>query len=204
MWCRTDTAQVQAITAKCEESRKCHSFDGFQLLCGAVSPAKFNQILAPIRELMGSSRSKKTLRKLEEVLDHMCTGITHNREVKLEDLLKYIHRSATSAALPSTQSWARTVSENIALSEAPKVKSIADPDAVRPAHLLRLPCYRYHACLCDAAALPKREMEPEVDFNANAHLLVEFGLHILAVCFRQNKARAGVGAGLSPDVRRLT
>ena len=90
-----ESFQVQAITAKCEESRKCQSFDGFQLLCGAVSPAKFNVILAPIRELMATGRSKKTLRKIEEVLDHMCTGITHNRLVKLEDLLKYIHRCDT-------------------------------------------------------------------------------------------------------------
>jgi U3 small nucleolar RNA-associated protein 20 len=159
----SEEKDVQAITAKCEESRKCTSYDAIEVLATCVSPFRLPALIEPLQQLITTTLSKKTVDKIATLLSHICTGINHNKAVSLEDHLKYAFG---------------LISDNLQLSEATKIsqKPSIDEPLLHSAQLLPPPV--------------TRETLPEVDIHVNAHLLVEFGLHLLQVLFRHNKMEA--------------
>ncbi|ORY25251.1 hypothetical protein BCR39DRAFT_485643 [Naematelia encephala] len=76
---KTKMREVRGATSR--------GFDTFQLVSKLVSPRKLGTVLAPLREIMHSSQSVKTMLHVDEALRRIAIGLNGNSKLAPEDIL---------------------------------------------------------------------------------------------------------------------
>eukprot|EP00051_Salpingoeca_urceolata_P018873 m.268959 g.268959 ORF g.268959 m.268959 type:complete len:2685 (-) comp19297_c0_seq5:68-8122(-) len=150
--------EVDAITAKLKEAKRCQSYACLALLIEKVSPEQFESVLEPLKDVMATSDSLKVSRKIQEMFRHVSLGLRNNTDVTSEDLLKLTYT---------------LIKDNLALSSRGKRTSKAAQHEPKSIFIL--------------APGVTREKTPEACFNANAHILVDLALQIVSGLIRNGK-----------------
>ncbi|KAG0325092.1 U3 snoRNP protein [Podila humilis] len=120
---------TEEITGKMKEAKSNLSFHSFELLSGIIEFKSMGLIMIPVKEVLSESESVKVMRKVDEVMRRLATGLNNNPRFETKEMLIFCHG---------------LISQNLALSktkeEIKKEKSRMEinytVDTKRPTHMV--------------------------------------------------------------------
>eukprot|EP00898_Chlorokybus_atmophyticus_P007671 jgi/Chlat1/7905/Chrsp67S07348 len=85
--------EVDAIAAKMKETKRCRSFESFELVTRVTTfKTHFGVLLRPIKEHLDSTQSTRKIRdRVDEMLRHIARGLQTHAGLKPAELLVFIH-----------------------------------------------------------------------------------------------------------------
>ncbi|XP_078664356.1 small subunit processome component 20 homolog isoform X2 [Branchiostoma floridae x Branchiostoma belcheri] len=161
--------EVEGITSKLKEAKSSKSSDSYEMLAKFVSKTSLARLVLPLKEVLESTQSLKTSRKVQDVLSKIVSGLMRNPGLSPDVLLIFSHGLVTES-LPLI-----TAQVKAKLSAAPP------PD----------PRLRPESCLILPPTPHRPGSKTHVSTKTNKHVLVEFGLQLLHHCMKRGHLSAG-------------
>lgn len=157
--------EVEKIANKLPEAKTCKSFDTYEILAKFAGTRSLTGLVSPLKEVLDSTQSHKTARRVEEVLRRIGVGLQANSSLTPQILLVFIH-GLTRENIPLLKSKPE---------EKKEAPTQADPRH-RPGSSLLLP-----------PAPTRGGNVPQTSTKTNHHILVEFGLQLLYMMLKHGK-----------------
>jgi U3 small nucleolar RNA-associated protein 20 len=154
----SEEKEVQNITRKLKEAKKCRSYETLYILSSHCSVKYFCALLKPFKQIMSTTDSPKSIKKVEKVLETIASGICSNETLKLEDVMIFSYD---------------LIHENLALSKAGK-------KYIKTKTLQEVTAHVHHVARQDAKT-------PRCCFQTHAHMFIELGLTILNYLCKKHK-----------------
>ncbi|KAF9166281.1 U3 snoRNP protein [Actinomortierella ambigua] len=82
---------TEEITGKMKEAKSSVSFHSFELLAGVIEFKNMGIIMVPIKEVLSETEVVKVVRKTDEVLRRLATGLNNNPRFDTQDVLIFCH-----------------------------------------------------------------------------------------------------------------
>ncbi|KFH66562.1 hypothetical protein MVEG_07087 [Podila verticillata NRRL 6337] len=82
---------TEEITGKMKEAKSNLSFHSFELLSGIIEFKNMGLIMIPIKEVLSESESVKVMRKVDEVMRRLATGLNNNPRFETKEMLIFCH-----------------------------------------------------------------------------------------------------------------
>jgi len=159
--------EVEKIANKLPEAKTCKSFDTFEILGKFAGTQSLTVLVSPLKEVLDSTQSHKTARRVEEVLRRIGVGLQSNPNITPQILLIFIHG---------------LTHENVPLLKPKPVEKKGTSDTCKPDPRLQLG---------SSLLLPPNPSRggnvPQTSTKTNHHLLVEFGLQLLYMMLKHGK-----------------
>nr|CAD7441851.1 unnamed protein product [Timema bartmani] len=95
--------EVVQIARNVQEARSTKSFHTFSLLAQFISDSCLTDLLLPLKQMLTSSFSHKTISRVSECLRHIVMGLTDNTFLSVESLLIFTY-GVTSDSIPELTS----------------------------------------------------------------------------------------------------
>ncbi|KAG0232192.1 U3 snoRNP protein [Actinomortierella wolfii] len=83
--------ETEEITGKMKEAKSNLSFHSFELLAGVIEFKHMGLIMVPIKEVLSETEVVKVVRKVDEVLRRLATGLNNNPRFDTQDVLIFCH-----------------------------------------------------------------------------------------------------------------
>ncbi|KAI8602190.1 armadillo-type protein, partial [Dissophora ornata] len=83
--------ETEEITGKMKEAKSNLSFHSFELLAGIIEFKHLGLILIPIKELLSETEAIKVMRKVDEVMRRLATGLNNNPRFEIKEVLIFCH-----------------------------------------------------------------------------------------------------------------
>ncbi|KAG0201811.1 U3 snoRNP protein [Mortierella sp. GBA30] len=83
--------ETEEITGKMKEAKSNLSFHSFELMAGIIEFKNMGQIMVPIKELLSESEAVKVMRKVDEVMRRLATGLNSNPRFETKEMLIFCH-----------------------------------------------------------------------------------------------------------------
>lgn len=169
----SEEKEISKIAIKTSEARHTKTYDTLQILAQYVTESCFLDLILPVKKVLESSHSFKTVHKAEEALRFMVLGLVDNTFVTVDSLLKFAYGTASESIpqlLPKEQ---KTLSEQ----EIEKNRREKEDCFIIP----KIPGNR----------TTFRQQNVKTSLKTNAHLLVEFGVRLCYVMLKRDKLKDG-------------
>ncbi|KAG0093776.1 U3 snoRNP protein [Podila epicladia] len=82
---------TEEITGKMKEAKSNLSFHSFELLSGIIEFKNMGLVMIPIKEVLSESESVKVMRKVDEVMRRLATGLNNNPRFETKEMLIFCH-----------------------------------------------------------------------------------------------------------------
>lgn len=164
--------EINKIGAKTSEAKSTKSYDALQILAQFITQKCFMDLLLPIKEVLISTYSFKTVTKIQECLRHIGIGLIENQFVELESLLKFSYGVSSESIpelLPADDSVKLTDKEREKL-EREKEDCFIIP---------KEPVYKSGNRLSNVKKSKKN----------NAYILIEFGLRLCNLLLKRERLK---------------
>ncbi|CAH0545672.1 unnamed protein product [Brassicogethes aeneus] len=167
----SEEKEVSKIASKTSEVKSTKSFDTYQIVAQYITEKCLMDLLLPIKRILESTHSFKTVHKAQETLRYISQGLLDNSFVSLQSLLKFAY-GTSSQSIPQ-----------LLTKEKPKLSQKE----------LEIKSRQKEDCLI----LPKmpmgktafREGKVKSSASTNAHLLIEFGLRLCFMMLKREKIK---------------
>ena len=83
--------ETEEITGKMKEAKSNLSFHSFELMSGIIEFKNMGLIMIPIKELLSESEAVKVMRKVDEVMRRLATGLNNNPRFETKEMLIFCH-----------------------------------------------------------------------------------------------------------------
>ncbi|RKP25205.1 armadillo-type protein, partial [Syncephalis pseudoplumigaleata] len=83
--------ETEELTGKTKEMRSMRSYDSYEILARIVPYAAVDRLILPVKDIMSETSSIKVMRKVDQVLVRLATGINHNPDFKAQSLAQFCH-----------------------------------------------------------------------------------------------------------------
>ncbi|KAF9948490.1 U3 snoRNP protein [Mortierella alpina] len=83
--------ETEEITGKMKEAKSNLSFHSFELMAGIIEFKNMGLIMIPIKELLSESEAVKVMRKVDEVMRRLATGLNNNPRFETKEMLIFCH-----------------------------------------------------------------------------------------------------------------
>ncbi|KAG0375311.1 U3 snoRNP protein [Mortierella sp. AD032] len=83
--------ETEEITGKMKEAKSNLSFHSFELMAGIIEFKNMGLIMIPIKELLSESEAVKVMRKVDEVMRRLATGLNANPYFETKETLIFCH-----------------------------------------------------------------------------------------------------------------
>ncbi|KAF9085956.1 U3 snoRNP protein [Mortierella sp. AD031] len=83
--------ETEEITGKMKEAKSNLSFHSFELMAGIIEFKNMGLIMIPIKELLSESEAVKVMRKVDEVMRRLATGLNSNPHFETKETLIFCH-----------------------------------------------------------------------------------------------------------------
>ncbi|KAK5808754.1 armadillo-type protein [Linnemannia elongata] len=83
--------ETEEITGKMKEAKSNLSFHSFELMAGIIEFKNMGLIMIPIKELLSESEAVKVMRKVDEVMRRLATGLNSNPYFETKETLIFCH-----------------------------------------------------------------------------------------------------------------
>ncbi|RZB39164.1 small subunit processome component 20 -like, partial [Asbolus verrucosus] len=167
----SEEKEVAKISVKTSEAKSTKSFDTFQILAQFVTDKCLMDLVLPIKNVLQTSHSFKTVHKAEECLRHIALGLVDNNFVQIQSLLIFAYGTASESIPELIAQKKATISE--------KEKEILQRKRADCFIIPKLPVGRSGVRLNNVKSSAK----------TNAHLLIEFGLRLCFVMLKREKLK---------------
>ncbi|XP_052810287.1 small subunit processome component 20 homolog [Mya arenaria] len=162
----SDEKDIDGIKSKVFEARSSKSYESYEFMARYISTGSLMKLMGPIKQILETSYSHRSARKVGEVLRKVTIGLLDNKNITTETLLVFIH-GLTSDTLPQLNEKKKAT-----------VKKEEKPGQRPP------------SCLLLQSAAPRGGAKPRTNKKTNKHVLVEFGLHLLGQLLRKQRVVA--------------
>lgn len=177
----SEEKEVAKIAIKTSEARHTKTYDTLQILAHYVTESCLLDLVLPLKQVLESSHSFKTVHKTEQALRFIALGLVDNPFVTTDALLKFAYGIA-SKSIPQL---------------LPK-ESKSEVDAEK-ARREKEDCFIIPKIAGNRTAF--RQQNVKTSLKTNAHLLVEFGIQLCYVMLKRDKLKDGDYSGyLDPFV----
>ncbi|CAG0901637.1 unnamed protein product [Darwinula stevensoni] len=157
----SEEKDVKGITGKVKEARGNKGFDTLEILARFTSQGLILPLITPLKEVLSSSRSHKVVQTVVRCLEHISRGLVGNSGLSMDSLLLLV-LGLVGECIPDLQPRSREPT-------APR----PDP-RLQPADTFIVP------------PEPGRAGPPvKAAMKTNAHVLVQFGFHLLYSLLKQ-------------------
>ncbi|XP_050316163.1 small subunit processome component 20 homolog [Anthonomus grandis grandis] len=166
----SEEKEIVKITAKVSEAKSTKSNDTLEILAQHITEKCLMDIILPIKQLLESNHSFKTVQKAQEALRHIALGLVDNLFINEESLLKFAY-GTSAQKIPELM---------------PKKKKQKQQNEKEQAREKR-DCFIIQKVPGNRTAY--RELNVKTSSDTNAHLLVEFGLRLCFVMLKREKIK---------------
>ncbi|KAI9595434.1 armadillo-type protein [Syncephalis fuscata] len=83
--------ETEELTGKTKEMRSMRSYDSYEILARIVPYDTIDQLVLPIKDIMSETASMKVMKKVDQILVRLATGISHNPDFKAYVLVQFCH-----------------------------------------------------------------------------------------------------------------
>ncbi|KAF9352647.1 U3 snoRNP protein [Mortierella sp. AD094] len=83
--------ETEEITGKMKEAKSNLSFHSFELLSGVIEFKNVGVIMIPLKEVLSESEAVKVMRKVDEVMRRLATGLNNNPNFDTKETLIFCH-----------------------------------------------------------------------------------------------------------------
>ncbi|KAF8986162.1 U3 snoRNP protein [Entomortierella lignicola] len=83
--------ETEEITGKMKEAKSNLSFHSFELLSGVIEFRNVGVIMIPLKEVLSESEAVKVMRKVDEVMRRLATGLNNNPKFDTKEILIFCH-----------------------------------------------------------------------------------------------------------------
>ncbi|KAG0255909.1 U3 snoRNP protein [Mortierella polycephala] len=83
--------ETEEITGKMKEAKSNLSYHSFELMAGIIEFKSMGLIMVPLKELLSESESVKVMRKIDEVMRRLATGLNNNPHFDTKETLIFCH-----------------------------------------------------------------------------------------------------------------
>ncbi|KAG0304218.1 U3 snoRNP protein [Dissophora globulifera] len=83
--------ETDEITGKMKEAKSNLSFHSFELMAGIIEFKNMGLIMIPIKELLSETEAVKVMRKVDEVMRRLATGLNNNPRFETKEMLIFCH-----------------------------------------------------------------------------------------------------------------
>ncbi|KAI1314951.1 U3 snoRNP protein [Mortierella claussenii] len=83
--------ETEEITGKMKEAKSNLSFHSFELVSGIIEFKNMGVIMIPIKELLAETEAIKVMRKVDEVMRRLATGLNNNPRFETKEMLIFCH-----------------------------------------------------------------------------------------------------------------
>lgn len=142
-----------------------------QILAQFITEACLLDLILPLKQVLETSHSFKTIHKVEDSLRYIALGLVDNEFISAESLLKF----ACGTASESIPQLLPKEKQHLTEKDAEKLKREKEDCFIIP----RIPGNR----------TAYRQQNVKTSLQTNAHLLVEFGLRLCHVMLKRDKLR---------------
>ncbi|KAJ2003848.1 U3 snoRNP protein [Coemansia thaxteri] len=163
-----DEKDAEGWTTKSKEARVHHGADCFEMLATVMSFDNVRALLAPLRDVLRETDTPKRTKAVESVLHRISLGLSRNRSYNTKTVLTFSHGIVNQYLTLSTKSAKDTQKSQEEAELQKRLRANGDDEVT--VHMKRK----------DAA--PKRDY-----LQANAHLLVHFGLEVVYHGLRRSR-----------------
>ncbi|KAJ8922426.1 hypothetical protein NQ315_004372 [Exocentrus adspersus] len=167
----SDEKQIKKITVKVSEAKSTKSYDTLQILAQFITQSCLLDLVLPIKQVLETSHSFKTVHKAQEALRYTALGLVDNSFIPTESLLKFAYGTA---------------SESIPQLASPKKKPLSEREQEK-LQRQKEDCFIIPKVPGNRSAY--RELNVKTSGHTNAHLLVEFGLRLCFVMLKREKLK---------------
>lgn len=167
----SEEKEVVKITVKVSEAKSTKSYDTLQILAQHITEKCLMDMILPIKQLLESSHSFKTVQKAQETLRFIALGLVDNTFVSVESLLKFAY-GTSAQKIPQL---------------LPAKKKKPTTEEKEQQHREKEDCFIIPKIPGNRTAY--REMNVKTSSDTNAHLLVEFGLRLCFVLLKREKVK---------------
>lgn len=167
----SEEKEVAKIAVKVSEARHTKTYDTLQILAQFITESCFLDLLLPIKKVLESTHSFKTVTKAQTCLRFIALGLVDNTFVTMESLLKFAYGTA-SASIPQLMPKKKQV---LSEKESEKLKREKEDCLIIP----KIPNNRK----------AYREQNVKVSTSINAHIIAEFGLRLCFVLLKRDKLK---------------
>uniref|UniRef100_K7GES8 UTP20 small subunit processome component n=1 Tax=Pelodiscus sinensis TaxID=13735 RepID=K7GES8_PELSI len=158
--------EVKGIVSKVMEARRSKSYDSYEILAKYIGKDQVTKLILPLKEILESTMSLKTSRKVHETLRRIVSGLILNPEMSAESILVLSHG---------------LISENLPLlTEKAKTKAPAPPN----------PRLQPESCLLLPPVPARGGQKAPVSSKTNMHILVDSGLRLLHMSLKRSKVNS--------------
>lgn len=89
--------EVVKIQRKVSEAKSTKTFDTFKLLAQFITESCLLDLLLPVKEVLSTSHSYKMIYRAQECLRHIAIGLTDNKFISVDSLLKFAYGVASES-----------------------------------------------------------------------------------------------------------
>lgn len=156
------------IVRKVSEAKSTKSYNTFKILGEYITETCLLDLIVPIKDVLLSTRSYKTVNKVQECLRHIALGLVDNQFVSTQSLLEFSYGVASE-----------TIEKLLELSDKPENDESKEPEIERT----------------DCFIIPKNpgrtgaKSRGKISAKTNTHVLVEFGLRLCYFMLKRDKLR---------------
>lgn len=160
--------EVAKIVRKVSEAKSTKTFNTFKILAEYITETCLLDLIMPIKDVLLTTHSYKTVHKAQECLRHIALGLVDNQFVSTESLLKFAYGTASER-----------------ISELLHVAGKPENEKNKKLQEQKVDCF----------ILPKNpgrtgaKSHGKISARTNAHVLVEFGLRLCYFMLKRDKLR---------------
>ncbi|KRT84681.1 HEAT domain-containing protein [Oryctes borbonicus] len=163
--------EVEKIISKVYEAKSTKSFDTYHILGQYITKKCMMDLVLPIKKILSTSHSFKTVNKAQECLRHIALGLIDNDFIPSDSLLKFSFGIA-SESIPELFGPDKPI---LAEKEREKLKSLQSDCFIIP----KEPVYKSGHRISSVKSSNK----------TNAYIMIEFGLKLCHLLLKRNKIR---------------
>lgn len=167
----SEEKEIAKIAIKTSEARHKKTYDTLQILAQYITESCFLDLILPIKNLLETSHSFKTVHKAEEALRFIALGLVDNTFVTIESLLKFAYGVA-SESIPQL---------------LPKAKKVLTEKDIEKMQREKEDCFIISKLPNNRLAF--RQQNVKTSLKTNAHLLVEFGIRFCYIMLKRDKLK---------------
>ncbi|KAL3285278.1 hypothetical protein HHI36_019388 [Cryptolaemus montrouzieri] len=170
----SEEKEIAKIKVKTSEAKSSKSLDTYQILSQFITEKCLMDLLQPLKKILETARSYKTVYKTQECLRCIAAGLVDNKFVSTESLLKFAYGTA---------------SEKIPQLVLGKNKPELTEKERNLLHRSKPDCYIIPKAPVGRSGVRINDVK-SCD-KANAHILVEFGLKLCFILLKRDRLKDG-------------
>lgn len=160
--------EIVGIVKSVSEAKSTKSFDIFHILAEFITESCLLDLILPLKEMLMTTRSHKTIHKIVECLRNVTLGLADNTYIPLEQMLIFLY-GIISESIPSLM----PEKENKRVDEKPKLLTRQKADC------FIIPLEPKSRIGIKATAKTAK--------STNIHVMVEFGLKLFHILLKRDK-----------------